>query len=170
MRKVPSKGLRVLQLEEDLALALINILPKEQRDQAIFLEKSPYEIFTAAQSKADPLEQLGVAHGDMAGEHQHMLEQIVEEYLSALPDESAQLRREKIESEGWENVHFAWAGAASRAAGHYYRIQGNTFLIEFDNTQNDANHIHTVWRDFEGDFGRDLLHEHYHDQNGHHKH
>ncbi|MEX2467161.1 MAG: DUF3500 domain-containing protein, partial [Gemmatimonadota bacterium] len=45
-------------------------------------------------------------------------------------------------------------------ASHYYRVQGPTFLIEYDNTQNGANHIHSVWREFEGDFGRDLLRDH----------
>ena len=61
---------------------------------------------------------------------------------------------------GVEKITFAWAGEAERGKKHYYRVQGPTFLIEYDNTQNDANHIHSVWRDFDGDFGRDLLREH----------
>ena len=60
-----------------------------------------------------------------------------------------------------DSLHFAWAGVTDRSAGHYYRIQGKTFVVEFDNTQNNANHIHTVWRNFTGDFGHDLLAEHY---------
>jgi hypothetical protein len=61
---------------------------------------------------------------------------------------------------GWDKVHFAWAGGLEKGQGHYYRIQGPTFLVEYDNTQNNANHIHTAWRDFNGDFGRDVLAEH----------
>ena len=73
----------------------------------------------------------------------------------------AEERMSKIKFEDIEHIHFAWAGSTQPGKPHYYRIQGKTFLIEFDNTQNDANHIHTVWRDFDGDFGRDLLREHY---------
>ena len=61
---------------------------------------------------------------------------------------------------GSENITFAWAGPLEKGAKHYYRVQGPTFLIEYDNTQNDGNHVHAVWRDFAGDFGRDLLREH----------
>ena len=60
-----------------------------------------------------------------------------------------------------DSLHFAWAGVLDRSAGHYYRIQGKTFVVEFDNTQNEANHIHTVWRNFAGDFGHDVLAAHY---------
>ncbi len=69
-------------------------------------------------------------------------------------------RLARIPKAGVEKIAFAWAGDAARGQRHYYRVQGPTFLIEYDNTQNDANHIHSVWRDFEGDFGRDLLREH----------
>jgi hypothetical protein len=67
----------------------------------------------------------------------------------------------RIATEDMDAIQFGWAGATEPAKGHYYRIQGKTFLIEFDNTQANANHIHTVWRDFNGDFGEDLLREHY---------
>jgi hypothetical protein len=66
----------------------------------------------------------------------------------------------RLKQAGLERIGFAWAGGAVRGDKHYYRVQGPTFLIEFDNTQDDANHIHSVWRDFSGDFGRDVLREH----------
>ena len=66
----------------------------------------------------------------------------------------------KIDAAGFDKLTFAWVGADALHQGHYYRVQGPTFLIEFDNTQNNANHAHSVWRDFDGDFGRDLLREH----------
>jgi hypothetical protein len=65
-----------------------------------------------------------------------------------------------VRKAGLDRITFAWAGALERGKPHYYRVQGPTFLIEYDNTQNDGNHIHSVWRDFDGDFGRDLLREH----------
>ena len=66
----------------------------------------------------------------------------------------------KLRKAGLDKMTFAWAGDIERGKKHYYRVQGPTFLIEYDNTQDDANHIHSIWRDFEGDFGRDLLREH----------
>ncbi|PYI81607.1 MAG: hypothetical protein DME26_19685, partial [Verrucomicrobia bacterium] len=67
----------------------------------------------------------------------------------------------KIEKAGFDKIYFGWAGGLERGDGHYYRVQGPTFLLEYDNTQNNANHIHAVWRDFAGDFGEDILRKHY---------
>ena len=80
--------------------------------------------------------------------------------------ELAEKDRARIRQAGWEKVHFAWAGGLEKGQGHYYRVQGPTFLLEYDNTQNNNNHIHCVWRDFENDFGEDLLRRHY-DQDPH---
>jgi hypothetical protein len=90
-----------------------------------------------------------------------MLRRVLDEYLSRMTDPIASERRARLDRTDFSQVTFAWAGGIARGDPHYYRIQGPTFLIEFDNTQNNANHVHTVWRDFEGDFGRDLLREHY---------
>ena len=78
-----------------------------------------------------------------------------------MPEEIARARLAKIRAAGLGDVRFAWMGSVEPGHGHYYRVQGKTFLIEFDNTQNNANHIHTVWRDFHGDWGQDLLAQHY---------
>ncbi len=166
----PKKGLRVLKAEEDLGFKLITALPADLQDQAIFLKDAPREIFTAAESMVEPLEKAGIRFSDMQRTHQKMLYDIIWEYASTMPAELAQQRMDKIHKAGWDDIQFAWAGVTDRSGGHYYRIQGPTFLIEFDNTQNNANHIHSVWRDFDGDFGRDLLKDHYHDAQGHHHH
>jgi hypothetical protein len=76
---------------------------------------------------------------------------------------------EKIRNTGFDQIKFAWMGGLEKGQGHYYRVQGSTFLIEYDNTQNDANHIHCVWRDFNGDWGQDVLAEHYRNS-PHHQH
>ena len=90
-----------------------------------------------------------------------LLEKLILTYLSTMPDDIAQKRMARVQSENFDEILFAWAGATTDGNAHYYRIQGTTFLIEFDNSQHNANHVHTVWRDFDGDFGADLLKEHY---------
>lgn len=84
-----------------------------------------------------------------------------------MPDDLASHRLNRLREEDMQEIRFAWAGAFALGAPHYYRVQGKTFLIEFDNTQNNANHIHSVWRDFNGDFGRDLIKEHYQNTDHH---
>jgi hypothetical protein len=86
--------------------------------------------------------------------------QVIDAYSSTMAADVAAERAKKIQDAGVDKIRFAWAGETERGKKHYYRVQGATFLIEFDNTQNDGNHVHSVWRDFNGDFGRDLLREH----------
>ncbi|MDH3652563.1 MAG: DUF3500 domain-containing protein, partial [Saprospiraceae bacterium] len=171
--EVPSgkmKGLRVLKDEEDLGIKLVNALTKEQQKVALITEEAPREIYTANASKVEPLEEVGVSYAEMSKENQKLLDLLISEYVSVMPEDVGRKRVEKLTSAGIEKIRFAWAGPMDRSAGHYYRIQGPTFLVEFDNTQNNANHIHSVWRDFNGDFGRDLIQEHYHSADGKHGH
>ncbi|XFE74696.1 DUF3500 domain-containing protein [Algoriphagus halophilus] len=84
-----------------------------------------------------------------------------------MPEKLAMERMKNIQDEELGEIRFGWAGATKSGEGHYYRIQGKSFLIEFDNTQTNANHIHTVWRDFNGDFGKDLIKEHYENSDHH---
>ena len=85
---------------------------------------------------------------------------ILDAYTGLMTTEIAAERMAKVKAAGIEKIGFAWAGATERGQKHYYRLQGPTFLIEFDNSQNDGNHVHSIWRDFNGDFGRDLLRDH----------
>ena len=93
--------------------------------------------------------------------------QLVEEYANTMRSEMAEEELRRLREAGLERVHFAWAGPLAPGQAHYYRLHGPTLLIEYDNTQNDANHIHSVWRDPQNDFGADLLRAHY--QLGHHR-
>ncbi len=102
----------------------------------------------------------GLAAADMSGPQREILQALLSVYFDRLPDEAATAARERLEAAGIAEVHFAWAGETERRRPHYYRIQGPSLLIEYDNTQNDANHIHSVWRDPDGDFGEDLLRRH----------
>ena len=156
------KGTRALGAEADLGRRLLLALDDAQRAQAVVSEEAPRDILTSNQREVSMLADEGVAYGEMTEEQQGLLISMLELYASVQPPEIARARLDAIREAGLDAVKFAWMGGTDEAGvGHYYRIQGPTFLIEYDNTQNDANHVHTVWRDFEGDFGRDLLKEHY---------
>jgi Protein of unknown function (DUF3500) len=161
VREGPKKGTRVLAAEEDLARTLVKALNTSQRAEAVLAEKAPGDIITGAQRQAAIQEDKGIAYGKLTREQQGMLLALIEEYTNAQPRDLARARLEKIRAAGLDGVKFAWMGGLDRGQGHYYRIQGSTFLVEYDNTQNNANHIHAVWRDFKGDFGTDLLAAHY---------
>ena len=153
-----ARGTRVLATEEIVAFDLLRSLNAEQRQLAVIAEQAPREI-RAAGDPQPPLDSpQGLTVAQMTAEQVSFMRTLVEEYLRAMPGDVAQVRREAIDNAGWGKIHFAWAGANKPGIGHYYRIQGPTFLIEFVNTQpdaegNPANHIHCVWRDAAGDFG-----------------
>jgi hypothetical protein len=157
----PRKGLRVLAAEEDLALAVVNSLTPEQRKTAIFDAKAPGDILTTntreAALKGQPN---GLSASAMTPPQRAKLQDLLEEYCSNMPDEVAALREAQIKKAG-TNIWFAWAGGTEKLQPNYYRVQTADFLVEFDKTQSNGNHVHSVWRDFNGDFGRDLLKEHY---------
>lgn len=157
----PAKGTRVLAREEDLARSLVTSLNPEQRRQAILADQAPNDIISAALRKAAILEDRGIAYKDLNREQQGLVLSIIREYAGAQHQAVARERLRKIRESGPDTVKFAWMGGIERNQGHYYRIQGKTFLLEYDNTQNNANHVHCVWRDFNGDFGMDLLAMHY---------
>jgi hypothetical protein len=102
----------------------------------------------------------GLVASEMDDGQRKLLSELIDVYVDRLPEPLAGLERERIERAGIESVHFAWAGETERRRPHYYRLQGPTFLVEYDNTQNDVNHLHSVWRDPDRDFGGDPLRSH----------
>ena len=161
VRGGPRQGLRVLGSEEDQARALLGSLDDAQRKAALVSDEAPSDILTRAQPRVTLLEDFGVAHKDLDADQQAALWSIVEEYAAAQPGPVAHARLAEVRDAGLDGIRFVWMGGEARGEPHYYRIQGPTFLIEYDNTQGNANHVHSVWRDYAGDFGRDLLAEHY---------
>ncbi len=157
----PHKGLRTLAGEEDEGRALVQLLDAKQREVAIFDQKAPGEIFTLNHRKVDPLKPEGLAATAMTAAQRRQLMKLIDVYLARMPQDEADARRARLNAGGIGKITFAWAGGMNKGDYHYYRVQGPTFLIEYDDTQNNANHIHSVWRDFNGDFGADLLAEHY---------
>lgn len=169
VRNGPLTGLRVLAMEEDLARELVTTLPPEQRARAIVSETPPNDILTRNDPAARELPVVGLAAREMSPEHRLLLLRILETYAGNLEETIAEARLAAIREAGFDELHFAWMGSTERGQPHYYRIQGPTVLIEFDNVQNGGNHIHSVWRDLQNDFGVDLLRRHY-ETSSHHQH
>jgi hypothetical protein len=157
----PRKGLQVLAGEEKLGLELANSLTADQKKKAIFSDKAPADILTEAKRKVSPLEPQGIGWNELNGNQRELVWKLVKLYVQRARGEIADADLKKITDAGQDKLHFAWAGGFKHGEGHYYRIQGPTFLVEYDNTQNNANHIHAVYRDFANDFGEDLLKRHY---------
>jgi hypothetical protein len=158
----PRKGERVLAEEEDLGHAFINSLDDAQRRTAVFAEKALTEIVTTNKKRVEPLSPAGIAAAQLNPAQKEKLLAVVKSFVNRYHPLLAEETMAEITQAGIDKITLAWAGALKRGAGAtYYRVQGPTFLIEFDNSQNNANHIHSTYREFKGDFGHDLLAEHY---------
>ncbi|HZN35891.1 MAG TPA: DUF3500 domain-containing protein [Pirellulaceae bacterium] len=156
---VPSikKGTRLLAKEETLAFELLASLSPEQKKVAVIADKALGEVRSAGEPQPPTDAPAGLAAEKLTGQQRGILQSLLDAYCENLPADVVKERREAIEKQGLGQVHFAWAGAQQPGVGHYYRVQGPTFLIEFVNTQpdsagNPANHIHSMWRDMQGDF------------------
>jgi hypothetical protein len=160
VRDGPQKGQRTLGMLEDTARALVTALDPAQRKTAVFNDVALNDIVTGNALDINPLSPAGLKHAEMTAAQRDLLMEVIDAYAGLMAPDIAADRLIKIRTAGFENITFAWAGALERGQKHYYRVQGPTFLIEFDNSQNDGNHVHSVWRDFRGDFGRDLLRAH----------
>ncbi len=162
VREGPRKGIRVLGREEDLARDLVRSLDETGRKQAVIADKAYRDILTTytTRAKIEGAPQ-GIPASKLGGEQYEMLLELAAQYALSFPDEQAEARTAKVRATAKEDLYFAWAGSIEPGKGDYYRIQAPEFLIEYDNTQNRNNHSHSVWRDFKGDFGRDILAAHY---------
>ena len=160
VREGPHTKMRVLAAEEDLSRTLVTTLLLDGNSDVIFSEKPPTEILSAENRKATALDPVGIPSTEMTEAQRKALIELISEYTGRYRKEFAEADMAKIEKAGLDKIRFAWSGGIKPGEAYYYRIQGPTFLIEALNSQNNANHIHAAWRDFEGDFGRDILAEH----------
>jgi hypothetical protein len=153
VRQGPRQGLRALAEIEDRALRLVQALDDGQKKVAITAEKAPSDIRAAntPQPPTDAAE--GITYDKLNEDQRRMLQSLVEAYAQDMPSEVGHAWLDEIKKAGVEKVAFSWTGPADRSEPHAYKVQGPTFLIEFNNTQNNANHIHSVWRNMLGDFG-----------------
>lgn len=152
-------GTRILGQEEELGRSLIKSLTEDQKKKAIILTEAPKDIFNVpgrADTKAE-----GVSWADLNDSQRNDLMKLIQEYVGRHRPDVAAEDLAKLKKAGMEKIHFAWAGGLDRGQPHYYRVQGGNFVLEYDNVQNGANHVHSLWRDFDHDFGSDILGEHY---------
>lgn len=154
----PPKGTRVLKEEEELAFRLLATFEGETRKAVVIAPVCPKDIRGPAGPLPPKSEQAGLSVGKFDAEQKALLRSLIETYARNMPAAVAERELGKIDAAGWEKIYFAWAGADKPGIGHYYRVEGPTFLLEFVNVQpdvagNPANHIHSVWRDPNGDFG-----------------
>ena len=158
----PTAGQRALTGEEALARALVDGLSTEQRAIAIVDPVAPPDILSGNGERADVSAiPAGIRHDDLTPAQQEGLERLIRHYVGRARDEVAAADWERIQDAGLAAITFAWAGPLEPGRGHYYAVRGPGFLVEYDNTQNDANHIHAVWRDLTNDWGEDALAAHY---------
>jgi hypothetical protein len=162
----PQKGKEVLKEETARGFELLHSFTEEQRKKAILSSEAPGEIMTANSRKAMLEKPEGILYNELNSRQQALLLQLLRLYLERYKQAVAAAMMKEVEAAGLATLRFAWAGAEQPGIGHphYYRIQGPTLIIEYDNTQNNANHVHTVVRDLKNDFGDQLLDHYLHNQ------
>ncbi len=160
VRKGPKKGLRILDQREDLGFELMNSLDQGQASKATIYGEAPYDIITYNSSRVSLPPEEGLPASKMNDTQKDILRNLVNVYVNQVRTDMAQEKLQRLEEEGFDGLHWAWGGSVEESKEHYYRIHGGNFVVEFDNRQNGANHIHSVWRDVENDFANDVLREH----------
>lgn len=148
----PSRQLRILSGREDLARQILKACNDDQKKQMWISETAPDDIRGAAELQAVVDDAKGLKYSEMSPEQQKLLKQLLGEYMSAMPAQVVKDRLKSIEKGGMDNIRMGWWGESELNKRHHYVIQGPTFIVEYNNTQNEANHVHAMWRNLEGDF------------------
>jgi hypothetical protein len=156
----PALNTRVLGREEDLARALAMQLSGNPQKRAQAIVAGQAREVPDSPARITPRMPAGLPASAMSPEEATQLRAIIDEYVNAMAPELAAARMAKLRAAGLEKITFLWSGGLTRGQAHYYRVQGPTFLIEYYNSQNGADHPHSAWRDFDGDFGEDVLRQH----------
>ncbi len=153
------RQIRVLGPEEDMARSILKLCNDEQKKLAWIDTAAPDDLRTGGAMGTDPVAAqpetaapVGLPASKMNNDQKKLLAELISEYLKNMPSDVVRERRTAIEAGGLDNIHFAWWGDADQHKRHYYRVQGKSFLIEYNNTQNNANHVHSMWRNLSGDF------------------
>jgi hypothetical protein len=157
----PRKGVRVLGNDEEMGRSIVKSMNAEQKAVAVYTADAPKELILVPKTKVKPLDPAGIAWGKLDTKQQEAVWVLIQEYANRLRGELAGQDLEKAEKAGKDKISFAWAGGLERGEPHYYRVQGPTFVIEYDNVQNGANHVHSVWHDPASNFGEDILRLHH---------
>jgi hypothetical protein len=160
VRKGPKQGLRILGTSQDIALELMESLDAGQKSRAIIYDEAPADIITFNSSKASLPKEEGLPATAMSGTQREMLMALASEYVTRIRSDLAEDKLNALRQGGLEKIHLAWGGPVDRTQPHYYRLHGGDFVVEYDNRQNGANHIHSVLRDVNNDFAADVLRDH----------
>lgn len=161
VRDGPNRGFRLLGTSEDLARQIMAGLTEAQRRTAIIADRSFGEIVASPQRERDLGQPRGLELGHTGGGQRALVEALMDRFLGTLAPDLVAAQKKRVMDQGIAAFRFAWAGSLTPGEGHYFRVHGPTTVIEHDNTQNGANHIHAVWRDLTADFGNDALADHY---------
>ncbi|MEL6256161.1 MAG: DUF3500 domain-containing protein [Bacteroidota bacterium] len=161
------KGHEALDKEQNLARAFVKSLDAKQQTAAIVLDEVPEEIISGVARKVGEIPLEGLAYADMNEGQKTAFLELLDVYLGNMIASYAEQQLTQIKEAGFDKLHFMWAGGMASGDAHYYRIHGPTILVEYDNIQTNANHIHTIWRDLKNDFGEDLLSKHYRESDHH---
>ncbi len=148
----PGRQIRVLGAEEDLARQILKLCNAKQEKVTWLDKKAPDDLRGGGVAQPETTDPVGISYANMSPDQKKLMQNLLTEYLQNMPADVEAERRAKINKAGLGNIHFAWWGSSEQNERHYYRVQGPTFLIEYNNTQNSANHVHSIWRDMSGDF------------------
>jgi hypothetical protein len=148
----PGRAVRVLGPEEEGARQILKLCSPEQERIAWIEKTAPRDLRGGGVAQPETTPPVGLSAAKMSSDQRRLLGELLDEYLKNMPADVEGQRRAEINQAGLDSIHFAWWGGADRNEPHYYRVQGPTFLIEYNNTQNKANHVHSIWRNLAGDF------------------
>lgn len=149
----PGREIRVLGPEEDLARQILKLCSPALQKRMWIDKTAPKDL--RGGGVAQPVlggGPVGIKFAEMSDDQKKLLGQLLAEYLKNMPADIEAARRAQIKKAGMDDIYVSWWGSSERDEGHYYRVQGPTFIIEYNNTQNSANHVHSIWRDTAGDF------------------
>lgn len=149
----PKREIRPLGTEEDLARQILKLSNPDQMKVMLVDAKSPGEVRGANKAQAEVTTPFGLQVSKFSADQKDVLGKLLSEYLKNMPADVSAARRTALERAGSDNIYFGWWGGKERNEPHQYYVQGPTFIIEYNNTQNEANHVHSFWRDLGGDFG-----------------
>jgi hypothetical protein len=147
------RQIRVLGPEEDIARQILKLCAPEQQKMCWISKEPPGEVPGPGAPQAAVEKAVGLPYAQMSEDQKKLVQDLLSEYLKNLPADIEQERRAAINTAGVDKLHFAWYGLSELHEPHHYRVQGPTFVIEYNNTQNNANHVHSMWRNLGGDFG-----------------
>ncbi len=148
----PGRSIRVLGTEEDLARQILKLCNEEQQKLAWQSKEAPDDLRGGGVAQPVVTAAVGLPVSKMSADQKKLVRTLLAEYLKNMPADVERERRDRINQSGLDNTYFAWWGSSERNERHYYRLQGETFIIEYNNTQNSANHVHSMWRNIDGDF------------------